>query len=196
MGANATSFGLTLPQRGVFFGLGSLADMVRMAHEADRSGLFDSVWVGDSLTLKSRPDSIALLGGLATATERVKLGVGCMATFSVRDPLVFAYQWASLDLLSQGRMLLAACTGLAGASASEGAYWGVSDAERPARLAENMEICRRLWAEENVTFKGKFRAFENLTIEPRPVQQPCPIWIAANPRQEKFVDGVMRRVAN
>ncbi|MGH3430612.1 MAG: LLM class flavin-dependent oxidoreductase [Mycobacteriales bacterium] len=193
MVGSRVSFGLTLPQRGVFFGIGSLADMVSMARDADRSSLFDSVWVGDSLTLTSRPDSVALLGGLATATERLKLGVGCMATFPVRDPLVFAYQWASLDLLSQGRMLLATCTGLANASASEGAHWSVTDAERPARLAENIEICRRLW---DVTFEGKFRSFKNVTIEPRPVQQPCPIWIAANPRKAPFIDGVMRRVAS
>lgn len=196
MSIHKISFGLTLPQRGVFFGLGSLADMVAMAREADASGLFDSVWVGDSLFVNSRPDSLMLLGGLATATRRVKLGVGCMASFPVRDPIVFAYQWASLDLLSQGRMLLAACTGLAGSSAIEGSHWGVTDGERPARLAENIEICRRLWSEENVSFAGKFRSFDNITIEPQPVQQPCPIWIAANPRQAQFVDGAMRRVAS
>jgi hypothetical protein len=60
--------------------------------------------------------------GSAAFTHRVRLGVGCMASFPVRHPLVFAYQWATLDLLSNGRMLLAACTGrvAGGASAREG----------------------------------------------------------------------------
>ncbi len=189
------SFGLTLPQRGVFFGIATIAEMVAMAHEADASGLFSSVWVGDSLFAKPRPDSVSLLGGLATATERVKLAVGCMASFPVRDPIIFAYQWATLDLMSQGRMLLAVCTGIGGPSESEGSHWGVPNSERVGRLEENMEICRRLWSEENVTFEGKFRSLDNVTIAPRPVQQPCPIWIAANPMKPKFVDGAMKRVA-
>ncbi|MGH9751507.1 MAG: LLM class flavin-dependent oxidoreductase [Blastocatellia bacterium] len=196
MTTHQVSFGLTLPQRGVFFGIASIAEMVAMAREADQSGLFDSVWVGDSLFAKPRPDSISLLGGLATATERVKLAVGCMASFPVRDPIIFAYQWASLDLISQGRMLLAACTGIGGPSESEGAHWGVPNKERVARMEENIEICRRLWGEEEVTFAGKFRSFDNVTIQPRPVQQPCPIWIAANPMKPQFVDGAMRRVAS
>lgn len=195
MSATRPSFGLTLPQRGVFFGISSLSDMVGMAADADRSGLFDSVWVGDSLFVKPRPDSIALLGGLATATKRVKLAVGCMATFPVRDPILFAYQWATLDLLSQGRMLLAACTGVGGTSASEGVHWGVEDRERAPRLDENIDICRRLWTEDDVTFSGKFRSFSAVTVQPRPVQQPCPIWIAANPVKPQFVEVAMRRVA-
>ena len=74
----------------------------------------------------------------------------------MRDPILFAYQWASLDQLSSGRMLLAACTGLVagGASAREGAVWGVKDAERAARLTENIDICRRLWSGDGVTFTG------------------------------------------
>src|SRR5437870_12107479 len=110
--------------------------MIRRAREVDGDALFGSLWVGDSLFAKPRPDSLSLLGGLAVATRRVTLGVGCMASFPVRDPLVFAYQWATLDLMSAGRMLLAACTGLVagGASAREGVHWGVTDRERATRL--------------------------------------------------------------
>jgi alkanesulfonate monooxygenase SsuD/methylene tetrahydromethanopterin reductase-like flavin-dependent oxidoreductase (luciferase family) len=180
----AAGFGFTLPQRGVLFGATTVAEMLALAGRADAHPLFDSIWVGDSLGAKPRPDSIALLGALAAVTRRLRLGVGCMASFPVRDPLVFAYQWATLDLLSGGRMLLAACTGLVGggASAREGARWGVSDRERADRLVENIEICRRLWSAEHVSYHGRFRSLEDVTLEPRPVQQPCPIWIASNPR--------------
>jgi alkanesulfonate monooxygenase SsuD/methylene tetrahydromethanopterin reductase-like flavin-dependent oxidoreductase (luciferase family) len=195
-----TTFGFTLPQRGVFFGLTTIPEMLALASAADANPLFDSVWVGDSLGAKPRPDSLSLLGALAGVTGRVQLGVGCMASFPVRDPLVFAYQWATLDLISSGRMLLAACTGLVagGASAREGARFGVADRERADRLVENVEICRRLWSEEHVTFKGRFRSFDDLTLEPRPVQQPCPIWIASNPRPPLAGAGLeraLRRVA-
>src|SRR4029453_523872 len=133
--------GFTLPQRGVFFGVTTVAEMLALTARADASPLFDSVWVGDSLGAKPRPDSIGLLGALAGVTQRLRLGVGCMASFPVRDPLVFAYQWATLDLLSAGRTLLAACTGLVagGASAREGAHWGVTDPERRGRLLRKLD---------------------------------------------------------
>src|SRR5712675_2054685 len=116
------SFGFTIPQRGVFFGIATWPEMLAMAREADRIAMFDSVWVGDSVMAKQRPESISLLGALAGATSRVKLGVGCMASFPIRDPIIFAYQWATLDLISGGRMRLAACTGIVagGVSAKEG----------------------------------------------------------------------------
>jgi alkanesulfonate monooxygenase SsuD/methylene tetrahydromethanopterin reductase-like flavin-dependent oxidoreductase (luciferase family) len=201
MSVRGTSFGFTLPQRGVFFGAITVDQMLAMARDVDANPFFDSVWVGDSLLAKPRPDSLTLLGALAAATRRVTLGVGCMASFPVRDPVIFAYQWATLDLLSNGRMLLAACTGIVagGASNREGALWGVTDRERASRLVENIDICRRLWSEENVSFTGRFRSLEGVTVEPRPVQQPCPVWIASNPRpvglKPEVVDSALRRVA-
>jgi len=198
--STSPTFGFTLPQRGVFFGVTSVTEMLKLAAKVDANPLFGSIWVGDSLGAKPRPDSLTLLGALAAVTRRVRLGVGCMASFPVRDPLVFAYQWATLDLLSTGRMLLAACTGLVagGASAREGAAFHVADRERADRLTENIEICRRLWSEEHVTFKGRFRSFEDVTLEPRPMQQRCPIWIASNPRPPlagPALDRALRRVA-
>jgi len=199
MAANRISFGLTLPQRGVLFGATTIAEILRLAGEADRLALFDSTWVGDSLLAKPRPDAIALLGALAAATKRVKLGVGCMASFPIREPVTLAYQWATLDMLSDGRMLLAACTGIIpqlGLSAHEGAQWGgIADRQRPSRLEENISICRRLWSAEHVSFAGKFRAFDDVTI-PRPIQQPLPIWIASNPIPgSKLWERALRRVA-
>src|SRR5215468_1372196 len=201
MSPRTVSIGFTLPQRGVLFGATTVEELLTLAGAVDADPQFDSLWVGDSLLAKPRPDSIVLLGTIAAATRRVTLGVGCMASFPVRDPLIFAYQWATLDLLSGGRMLLAACTGIVagGASAREGSLWGVADRERAARLAENIDICRRLWSETDVTFEGRFHRIANVTIEPRPVQEPCPIWIASNPRpvglKPEIVEGALRRVA-
>jgi alkanesulfonate monooxygenase SsuD/methylene tetrahydromethanopterin reductase-like flavin-dependent oxidoreductase (luciferase family) len=196
MAQNRLSIGFTVPQRGVFFGIATWPEMLALAAEADRNPRFDSVWVGDSVMAKPRPESIALLGALSAATHRVKLGVGCMASFPIRDPIVFAYQWATLDLISQGRMLLAVCTGIVagGVSAREGGVWGITDGQRGRRMAENIEICRRLWSEDNVSFTGKYRSLAGVTLSPRPVQRPCPIWIAANP-QPQMAEIPLRRVA-
>ena len=142
------SFGFTIPQRGVFFGIATWPEMLALAREADRNPLFDSVWVGDSIMAKPRPESIALLGALASATERVRLGVGCMASFPLRDPIMFAYQWATLDLVSNGRMELAVCTGIVagGVSAREGAVWGITDGQRGNRMAESIAILKNFGA--------------------------------------------------
>ncbi len=193
----ASAFGLTLPQRGVLFGVMTYREMLDLAVQAEDCDLFTSVWVGDSLTAKPRPEALGLLGALAACTERLRLGVGCMASFPVRDPLLFAYQWASLDQLSGGRMALAACTGLVagGVSAREGALWGVKDRERAARLEENIDICRRLWAEDDVSFDGRFTSFDGASIEIKPTQSPCPIWIAANPPPGPFYERSVQRVA-
>ena len=67
----SSAFGFTLPQRGVFFGVTTAPEMLALAARADANPLFGSVWVGDSLGAKPRPDSIALLGALAAVTRRV-----------------------------------------------------------------------------------------------------------------------------
>src|SRR5256885_1030141 len=84
---NTLDFGLTLPNRGVLFGVETMEDLLRMGEEADASGVFKSVWVGDSILAKRRPESVALLAALAARTRHVRLAVGCMASFPVRHPV-------------------------------------------------------------------------------------------------------------
>lgn len=199
MPADRPSFGITIPQRGALFGVGTIGDLLGLARAADENPLFDSAWVGDSLMAKPRPEALALLGALSGMTKRLKLGVGCMASFPVRDPIVFAYQWGSLDMVSRGRMLVAACTGIVaagGASAAEGAHWGIKDAHRASRMEENIRICRLLWSKDHVSFTGKYTSFEDVTIDPKPAQTPCPIWIAANPQPGVYMERAQRRVAS
>jgi alkanesulfonate monooxygenase SsuD/methylene tetrahydromethanopterin reductase-like flavin-dependent oxidoreductase (luciferase family) len=108
-----------------------------------------------------------------------------MATFVHRQPVLFAQQWASLDMLSEGRSLLAVCLGgpdeQSAAQALEHAVMGVKASERVGRLEEGIEILRKLFSQEQVSHRGRFYEFEGVTVLPRPVQQPCPIWIASNP---------------
>jgi alkanesulfonate monooxygenase SsuD/methylene tetrahydromethanopterin reductase-like flavin-dependent oxidoreductase (luciferase family) len=195
-----TSFGFVLPQRAALFGVGTTRELLDLGPIAEQSGAFDTVWVGDSLTSKARAESIACLGMLAGTTSVVKLAVGCMASFPVRDPALFAYQWATLDQISQGRMLLAVCNGLQkrdGASEKEGAHFGgVPDKLRVARLEEFIGLVRELWTGKPVTFEGRFVQYENLQIEPTPIQQPCPIWISANPPLGPAADKSLHRVAS
>lgn len=192
------SFGVSLSNRAVVLGAVGALDVVEIAQEAESSGEFSSAWVGDSIIAKPRLESVVNLSAIATRTERVKLGTACLATFPLRDPVLFAHQWASLDAVSNGRTILAVCLGGHGPRElveREFSTFNVPLKERVPRMLESMEICRRLWAEDDVTHHGRFYEFENVTIGPKPTQQPCPIWIANNPVDPKVFERAYRRVA-
>jgi alkanesulfonate monooxygenase SsuD/methylene tetrahydromethanopterin reductase-like flavin-dependent oxidoreductase (luciferase family) len=190
-----------LPNRGVLYGVTTAAEMLEMAEIADKSGAFNSVWVGDSLLGKPRMESITLLSGIAARTERVRIGPACMASFPVRDPVLLAYQWASLDLLSEGRTVLIACTGIVeqeGARIEGELYGATSGLDRVQRLIEWITLLKLLWTEDNVTFEGKHYQCENISIDPKPAAQPRPpIWIANNARGDwELVSRTLRRAVN
>ena len=188
-----SSFGLTLANRGVIIGAVKTSDLIDMAQRAEASGAFDAVWVGDSLLAKPRLESVTLLSALAAATKKVRLAVGCMATFPHRHPVLFAHQWASLDVISNGRSWLVVCVGgpneQSAAQAREHTVMGIKAGERMARLEEGIVILRKLFSETRATHYGRFYRFEDVTLEPRPMQQPCPIWIASNPTGLTWRDG-------
>src|ERR1051325_7904694 len=81
-----TRWGLSLPNRGVLFGLTDTDTILRAAALAETSGIFESVWFGDSLIHKPRLESIVMLSAAAARTTKVRLGVMCMASFPVRHP--------------------------------------------------------------------------------------------------------------
>ena len=87
-----------------------------------------------SLLGKPRMESVALLAGVAARTKRVRIGPACMASFPLRDPVLLAYQWASLDLLAEGRTVLVACTGIVPQEGGriEGQLYGLERRDRVA----------------------------------------------------------------
>jgi alkanesulfonate monooxygenase SsuD/methylene tetrahydromethanopterin reductase-like flavin-dependent oxidoreductase (luciferase family) len=192
-------FGLTLPNRGVLFGVTTPEQMLQMAEIADRSDAFKSVWVGDSLLGKPRMESMTLLSAIAARTTRVRLGPACMASFPLRDPVLLAYQWASLDLLAAGRTVLVACTGIVPQAGGriEGQLYGLENKDRVKRLIEWITLIKRLWTEDDVSFEGEHYRCEHITIEPKPAARPRPpIWIASNARGDReLIERTHRRVA-
>jgi alkanesulfonate monooxygenase SsuD/methylene tetrahydromethanopterin reductase-like flavin-dependent oxidoreductase (luciferase family) len=164
---------------------------------AEESGVFESVWFGDSLIHKPRLDSIVMLSAAATRTRKVRLGVICMASFPVRHPVLLATQWASLDQLSKGRTILGVCIG--GGHEGEMRAFAVQKNERVGRLVEGIKLLRKIWSDEELHHQGKFYRLEGYRILPKPAQKPCPIWIAVSPDRRAVGDeGVaraMKRVA-
>jgi alkanesulfonate monooxygenase SsuD/methylene tetrahydromethanopterin reductase-like flavin-dependent oxidoreductase (luciferase family) len=176
------NFGITLSNRGVLVGLTSARDLLALADAVEASPVMDSVWCGDALFVNRRLDALTLLAAVAGRTERVLLGPACMGSFALRNPLVFAYEWASLDVISNGRTRLVACAG-GGAGPlweAETAALGIAPGERRKRMIENIYVLRHLWNKDNEPFAGEFTTFANVTLEPKPVQQHCPIWLATN----------------
>jgi alkanesulfonate monooxygenase SsuD/methylene tetrahydromethanopterin reductase-like flavin-dependent oxidoreductase (luciferase family) len=205
----APSLGLILANRAVVLGAVKVPDLVDLTVQAEHSGFFDAVWAGDSLLAKPRLESVTLLSALAGVTSKLRLGVGCMATFVHRHPVMLAHQWASLDVLSGGRSWLAVCLGGPSeankAQAAEHEVMSIPSAERVGRLEEGIAVLRTLFGGKNVSHQGRFYSFQDVTLEPRPVQQPCPIWIASNPTgltwkggasaSEAVVERSFRRIA-
>jgi alkanesulfonate monooxygenase SsuD/methylene tetrahydromethanopterin reductase-like flavin-dependent oxidoreductase (luciferase family) len=198
MSVHGVEFGLSLPNRAVLFGLPP-ETLFRAGVEAENSGYFDSLWVGDNLTSKPRLEAVVTLAALAAQTSRVKLGTICLASFPLRNPLLFALQWASLDIIAGGRTLLAVC---AGGSASMGAQYvsemlamGVESQERVGRLEEGIELLRSFWAGP-VTYAGRYYKYEAVDLLPRPARR-IPIVLAVNPisNDQRVVERALRRVA-
>jgi alkanesulfonate monooxygenase SsuD/methylene tetrahydromethanopterin reductase-like flavin-dependent oxidoreductase (luciferase family) len=201
--AMKAKFGISLSNRAVLFHWSTMEDLIYAAKTAEASGYFHGVWVGDNLLSKPRVESIVTLAAIAAHTRDVRLGTICMASFPLRHPILLAIQWASLDVLSGGRTILAVCNGGSASFgptyANELAALGIPSRERVGRLTEGVTILRRLWSEEQVTHQGKYYQFEGVELQPKPVQQPLPIYIAANPKpgqaDAQGVDRILHRVA-
>ena len=169
------------------FGIGSgicahPAVAKRIAQRAEALG-FDSLWTGEHVVLPdprqapspAPPDFAMLhpstaLAYLAGVTERVKLGTG-ITLIAQRNPVVLAKEMASLDVVSEGRLLLGIG---AGYLHQEFAALGVPFQERGARTDEYVAAMRALWNEERPSFHGRFVQFDAIQAMPRPVQEGGP----------------------
>jgi len=192
-------FGLTLPNRGVIIGATTFEELLALTEKAEEAG-WDSVWVGDSIFAKPRLDALVLLGALAARTRRMKLGPACLASMPLRNALLLAYQWCCLDFMSNGRTIFVACQGAkegGGKFEEEFAAFQVDPASRMRRMEEAIEILRLTTSQEHVSYQGQYNQFSDVTVLPRPVQQPIPIWVTANPdpRFPKMAERALRRVA-
>lgn len=180
-----TAFGLTLSNRGIVTGSSTIEDMLTLARQADADQRWDSIWVGDSLLAKPRLDALGLMSALAVQTNRVRIGPACFASTPLRPALLLAYQWASLDLLSNGRSIFVACMGAPGAGggdmSAEFDAFCIPTESRMRRMEEAIEVMRLLTSRDDVSYHGEHNDFEHVTIEPRSVQRPVPIWVTSNP---------------
>jgi alkanesulfonate monooxygenase SsuD/methylene tetrahydromethanopterin reductase-like flavin-dependent oxidoreductase (luciferase family) len=174
--------GVLLPTReAVMSGRADPSLLYRMAERAEALG-FHSVWVGDSLTARPRIDALTTLAAVGARTDRVRLGTAIFLA-ALRNPILLAYQLASLDWMTGGRVDFGIGFGHRGEPSQEQEFkiLGLDAAARMKRSEEAVQIMRRLWRETDVSFDGSFTRFEHVTLEPKPVQPGgVPIWLASN----------------
>ncbi|HEV7735294.1 MAG TPA: LLM class flavin-dependent oxidoreductase [Candidatus Binatia bacterium] len=138
----------------------------------------DSLWQSDRLISKQpNLETMSVMAALAGATRRLKFGMN-VAVVTFRDPLVLAKECATIDFLSNGRLLPA--FGVGPAIAPEWAATGRSPAGSGARADEALDIMGRLWTGERVTHAGTHYQYTDARIGPLPVQQPLPLWIGGS----------------
>ena len=155
---------------------GSFGDLV----DALEDLRFDSLWLSERLT-GDAPDPLVALAYAAGRTTRLKLGTGVLV-LPGRNPVVLAKEMASLDRLSGGRFLPA--VGLGAPTPVEHRAFGVARAERSDWFDEAIGLMRRLWTEEHVSHEGKRFQIEDITLRPRPVQQPIELWLGGQAPSE------------
>ena len=161
------------------FGPRDLLDYACLAEELG----FDSIFMSDHFqpwkhTDGHAPFSFAWLGALAARTSRITFGTSVMTPTFRYHPSVVAQCFATLGVLAPGRVVLGVGTGESlNEVPSTGAPWP-DYKERFARFREAIDLIRRLWREERVSFEGTYYRTQNATIYDRPASE-VPIYVAA-----------------
>ena len=145
------------------------------AERAEALG-FDSLWAGEHVLFHTETVSAAvLLAGLAARTRRIRLGTA-IYLLPLRHPVLAAKDLATLDHVTGGRLVVG--VGVGGEYPEEFAACGVPLGERGSRTDEALDLVRRLWKEERVSFAGRHFSVEDVTLTPRPVQPGGPpFWV-------------------
>ncbi|MGE5217408.1 MAG: LLM class flavin-dependent oxidoreductase [Chloroflexota bacterium] len=190
-------FGLLLPH---FGREASIEKCLEGARRAEAYG-FDSVWARDHVVFQPHDlegnnnahiESLLLLSAVASMTQRITLGTAM--TICHRHPIYLAQSFSSLSVLSGGRVILG--MGLGGFAHEFAAVGRPTDIQERAALARlNVDICRRLWSGEKLSYSGGGFSFEGVVLKPTPIK-PIPIWVgggttAACRRAVAYGDGWM-----
>jgi alkanesulfonate monooxygenase SsuD/methylene tetrahydromethanopterin reductase-like flavin-dependent oxidoreductase (luciferase family) len=159
---------------------------LRLAERADRLG-FHSVKAVEHYFYDyggHSPNPVVFLAAVAARTQRIRPITGAVIP-AFNNPVKLAAELAVLDNLSNGRLDV----GFGRAFIpKEFEVFGVSMDESRARFEEGLDIVKRLWTEDRVSYDGKFHRFRDVHLNPRPVQKPHPpIWVATVASIESFI---------
>ncbi len=152
----------------------------RWVRQCEEGGI-DSIWQSDRIIGKnSHLECLSTMAALAGATTKIKFGMN-IASLGLRDAVITAKACATIDFLSEGRLLPA--FGIGSTLSQDYSASGTPTKGRGKRTNEALEIMSRLWAEEKVRFNGTYYQLDNASISPRPIQKPLPLWVGGSSSQ-------------
>jgi probable F420-dependent oxidoreductase len=189
-------FGVRVPNSGP---LSSIENIVKATKQAEELG-FDSIWVHDHVVWSSEMhrhhissgaaeaitdaqdanfyEATTILSYLAGETKKITLGVACLV-MPCRNPIYAAKQYATLDHLCKGRLIVGVGLGSkATRESDEFGVFGVTYDKRGDRADEYIEAMKAIWTQPIASYQGKFIGFKNAEIFPKPMQKPHPpVWV-------------------
>lgn len=177
---------------------GNRRPIAEVASRAEALG-FDSLWTGGHLVWRTPTfDVMAMLAAIAAVTKRVRIGPSILLV-PLQHPVVICKAVTTLDHISNGRFSFG--IGIGGEYPKEFNAVGVPVKERGPRTNEALELMKRLWTEDKVTFNGRFFKLQDTGLDPKPVQKPHPPIIVAGrkgsiARTAKYGDGWMPYMVN
>ncbi len=188
------SLGYLLPTRErIMVGVHETTQILQLGDHADNVGL-DSVWIGDSLLAKPRHDPLSLIAAIAGRTKNVKMGTAVLLPM-LRNPVLLAHQVATMDHISEGRLILGIGTARdVPAIRNEFEAAGVPFEKRIGTMLEQMKLCRALWSGEKTDWEGRWTV-KDAELAPIPYTKGGPpIWSgggvpAALKRSARYFDG-------
>jgi len=134
---------------------------------------FDSLWVSERIGAEA-PDPVVAMSVAAARTKKLKFGMSVMV-LPGRNPVLLAKQLATLDRMSNGRLLPA--FGLGVADTAEQQAFGVERSTRAKLFDETLAVMRKCWSDEVVTHVGEYFNLKDLRVLPKPQQQPPDVWL-------------------
>jgi FMNH2-dependent dimethyl sulfone monooxygenase len=186
-------FGIVLHVTATYAGWDSF---LALAKEAEKLG-YDSVWLSDHfMSPNGRPhglEACTVLSALASVTNRIRLGTYVLCN-QFRHPSLLAKMASSIDNISGGRLELGIGAGWFKPEHTAFGFGWDKRSVRIEQLKEAIQVIKRLWTENNVSFDGKHFQLNNAALEPKPLQRPHPtLWIGGN---SEAIRGVVAEVGN
>ena len=159
------------------FPFDNAADYFTWVDYCEASGV-DSIWETDRLVSKDAMlECMSVMAALAGRTRKIRFGMN-VASIALRDPLLTAKQCATIDFLSEGRLLPA--FGLGSAFSRDYVATGAPTKRRGKKADEALELIARLWTEDEVSFEGEFFQYDGASIAPKPANGRIPLWIGGS----------------
>ena len=160
------------------FGLGTRSSATdpktlgKLATSLEEFG-FDSLWFSERVS-GTGLDPLVAMSWIAARTEKLKFGPSVMV-LPGRNPVLLAKSFASLDRISNGRVLPA--FGLGAVNLAEHQAFGLARKDRSPWFDEALPLMRRLWEEDSVSHSGQRFQLTDVRVKPKPIQKPLDIWL-------------------